>query len=57
MKKRLPYIVLALMGAVLLGMSLYDAVNSHVGDLFQTCFGFYCLLFGGYKSVHPQEKE
>lgn len=57
MKQRLPYIATALLGLILLVMHVPDMVTGQHMDVFGIGFGVYCLLFGGYKSVHPNEKE
>ena len=53
MKQRLLFIVLFLMGLYLSGTALYDAVIRSRLEIFELGFGVYCILFGGYKSLHP----
>ncbi len=57
MKNRLLYLAVFLIGLVLVLMSGYDAVFRNRLDVFESCFGVYCLLFGGFRMLHPEYKN
>ena len=57
MKNRLLYIVLALVGLVLMGIALGSAIFENSFDIFKLVYGFFCLLYGGYKIIHSDKKE
>jgi len=56
LKNRLLYLALFLLGLVLEGIALHDVIIHNRLEVFEMIFGVYCLLFGGYKAIYPEDK-